>query len=103
MSRNRSTFYLQGGTALCPFRPSTFVGGTGGVFLKMREETQRVHRFIEDFESLYGRKPLPGDADSDFRIRVAIEMEMSVGLACHYLRLAAEVEQENTSAKAFPS
>ena len=62
----------------------------------MQEETQRVYRFIQAFERLYGRKPTPEDAEGDFKIRVAQEMEMSIGGARYYLRLAAELEGEKT-------
>jgi hypothetical protein len=54
----------------------------------MQEDTQRVDRFIEAFETLYGRKPRPEDAEGNFKIRVAQDMQISVGGARYYLRLA---------------
>jgi hypothetical protein len=57
----------------------------------MREETDRVQRFIEAFEKLYGRKPKPEDAEGNFTIRVAQDMQMSVGGARYYIRAAIEV------------
>jgi hypothetical protein len=62
--------------------------------VEMQEDTQRVYRFIQAFETLYGRKPTPEDAEGDFKIRVAQEMQMSIGGARYYLRLAAELEGE---------
>ena len=56
----------------------------------MQENTQRVDRFIEAFEKLYGRKPRLEDAEGNFKIRVAEDMQISVGGARYYLRLAAE-------------
>ena len=64
--------------------------------VEMQEDTQRVYRFIQAFETLYGRKPAPEDAEGDFKIRVAQEMQMSIGGARYYLRLAAELEGEKT-------
>lgn len=63
---------------------------------KMQEDRERIYRFIQAFETLYGRKPAPEDADGDFKIRVAQEMQMSIGGARYYLRLAAELEGEKT-------
>ena len=58
--------------------------------VEMQENKQRVYRFIEAFEKLYGRKPNPQDAQGNFRIQVAQDMQISVGGARYYLRLAAE-------------
>ena len=41
--------------------------------------------FIKAFETLYGRKSTPEDAEGDFKIRVAEEMQMSIGGARYYL------------------
>jgi hypothetical protein len=62
--------------------------------VEMQENSQRVYRFIQAFETLYGRKPTPEDAEGDFKIHVAQEMQMSIGGARYYLRLAAELEGE---------
>jgi len=62
----------------------------------MQKNTERVHRFIEAFQKLYGRKPKPEDAEGNFKIQVAQDMQMSVGGARYYLRLAAEHEKEDT-------
>jgi len=56
----------------------------------MQENTQRVDRFIEAFEKLYGRKPKPEDAEGNFKVQVAQDMQISVGGARYYLRLATE-------------
>ena len=64
----------------------------GGVLVEMQEEPDRVHRFIEAFEKLYGRKPRPKDAEGNFTIQVAQDMEMSVGGARYYIRAATEVK-----------
>ncbi len=45
----------------------------------MQEHPQRIYRFIEAFEKLYGRTPKPEDAESDFKIKVAQDAQMSVG------------------------
>ena len=58
--------------------------------LEMQESTERVDRFIEAFEKLYGRKPKREDAEGDFKIRVAQDMQISVGGARYYLRQATE-------------
>jgi len=58
--------------------------------MEMQNNTERVDRFIEAFEKLYGRKPKAEDADGDFKIQVAQDMQMSVGGARYYIRLAAE-------------
>ena len=62
----------------------------------MQKDRERLRRFIEAFESIYGRKPKPGDAEGDFKIQVAQDMQMSVGGANYYLRLATEREEEET-------
>ena len=64
----------------------------------MQEDRQRVYRFIQAFESLYGRKPTHEDAEGNFKIRVAQEMQMSIGGARYYLRLAAKIEEEKAPA-----
>ena len=64
--------------------------------MEMEENTRRVHRFIEAFEKLYGRKPKPEDAEGDFKHQVAEDMQMSVGEARYYLRLAAEQENKES-------
>jgi len=56
----------------------------------MQNDTQRVDRFIEAFEKLYGRKPKVEDAEGDLKIQVARDMQMSVGGARYYIRLASE-------------
>jgi hypothetical protein len=60
----------------------------------MQSDTERVHRFIEAFEKLYGRKPKAEDADGDFKIQVAQDMRMSVGGARYYIRLASRPEEK---------
>jgi len=45
----------------------------------MEEDTRRVHRFIEAFEKLYGRKPKPEDSEGDSKNQVAEDIQMSVG------------------------
>ena len=62
----------------------------GGALVEMQREPERVHRFIEAFEKLYGRKPSPEDAEGNFTIQVAQDMEMSVGGARYYIRAATE-------------
>jgi hypothetical protein len=59
---------------------------------KMESENKRVQRFVQAFESSYGRKPTLQDAEGNFRLRVAQDMNMSVGGARYYLRLAAELD-----------
>ena len=56
--------------------------------------SERVHRFIEAFEKLYGRKPRPEDAEGTFTIQVAQDMQMSVGGARYYIRMATKGETE---------
>jgi hypothetical protein len=66
----------------------------------MESDRDRVHRFVQAFESNYGRKPTLQDAEGNFRVRVAQDMNMSVGGARYYLRLAAELDRKkkpNTS------
>jgi hypothetical protein len=58
--------------------------------VEMQDNRERVDRFIEAFEKLYGRKPHAEDADGDFKIQVAQDMQMSVGGARYYIRLASE-------------
>lgn len=62
----------------------------------MQKDRERIRRFIEAFEKLYGRKPTAGDAEGDFKIQVAQDMQMSVGGARYFLRLAAKHENEET-------
>jgi hypothetical protein len=61
---------------------------------KMKSENERVERFVQAFESNYGRKPTLQDAEGNFRLRVAQDMNMSVGGARYYLRLAAELDRK---------
>jgi hypothetical protein len=56
----------------------------------MQKEPDRIHRCIEAFEKLYGRKPRPEDAQGNFTVHVAQDMEMSVGGARYYIRAATE-------------
>ena len=65
----------------------------GWVLVEMQEEPERVHRFIEAFEKLYGRKPRPKDAEGNFTIQVAQDMEMSVGGARYYNVMAGQANQ----------
>ncbi len=58
--------------------------------MEMQNDTERIDRFIEAFEKLYGRKPKTEDADGDFKIQVAEDMQMSLGGARYYIRLASE-------------
>jgi hypothetical protein len=62
----------------------------GRVRAQMQNNIERVDRFIEAFEKLYGRRPKAEDADGDFRFQVAQDMQMSVGGARYYIRLASE-------------
>jgi hypothetical protein len=62
----------------------------------MKEDTQRVLRFIKAFEELYGRKPQMEDAEGQFKTQVARDMHMRVGGAQYYLRLAAERRRAET-------
>ena len=55
-----------------------------------QKNSERVNRFIEAFEKLYGRKPRPEDAEGNFTIQVAQDMEMSVGGARYYIRADTE-------------
>ena len=63
----------------------------------MQRNTERVHRFIEAFEKLYGRKPKSEDAEGDFKIQVAQDMQMSVGGARYYIRLATKQEEKEAN------
>jgi hypothetical protein len=58
--------------------------------VEMQDNMERVDRFIEAFEKLYGRKPNAEDADGNFKVQVAQDMQMSVGGARYYIRLASE-------------
>jgi hypothetical protein len=58
--------------------------------VEMQDNMERVDRFIEAFQKLYGRQPKAEDADGDFKIQVAQDMQMSVGGARYYIRLASE-------------
>lgn len=58
--------------------------------VELQKDLDRVHRFIQAFEELYGRKPTSEDAEGNFAIQVAQDMEMSVGGARYYIRAAAE-------------
>ena len=58
--------------------------------MELQKDSDRVHRFIQAFEKLYGRKPTPEDAEGNFVIQVAQDMEMSVGGARYYIHAAAE-------------
>jgi hypothetical protein len=60
------------------------------VLVAMQEEGERIHRFVQAFEKLYGRKPRPEDAVGNFTVQVAQDMEMSVGGARYYIRAATE-------------
>ena len=60
----------------------------------MQDNSDRVHRFIEAFEKLYGRKPRPEDAEGNVTIRIAQDMQMSVGGTRYYIRLATERKPE---------
>jgi hypothetical protein len=60
--------------------------------VEIQDNMERVDRFIEAFEKLYGRKPNAEDADGDFKIQVAQDMQMSVGGARYYIRLASELK-----------
>ena len=63
--------------------------------MEMHTDAGRVHRFIEAFENLYGRKPKPEDADGDFKIQVAQDMRMSVGGTRYYIREATKQEEKH--------
>jgi hypothetical protein len=66
-----------------------FFAEGGYVHVELQNNSERVDRFIEAFEKLYGRKPKVEDADGDFKIQVARDMQMSVGGARYYIRLAS--------------
>jgi len=63
--------------------------------METQKNSERVHRFVEAFEKLYGRKPRPEDAEGSFTIQVAQDMQMSVGGARYYIRLATEGKPES--------
>jgi hypothetical protein len=75
---------------LAHWRYDYFLAEGGHVLVEMQDDMERVDRFIETFEKLYGRKPNAEDADGDFKIQVAQDMQMSVGGARYYIRLASE-------------
>jgi len=58
--------------------------------VETQKNSERVHRFVEAFEKLYGRKPRPEDAEGNFTIQVAQDMQMSVGGARYYIHLATQ-------------
>ena len=58
--------------------------------METQRNAERIERFIEAFEKLYGRKPKKEDADGDFKLQVSQDMQMSVGGARYYIRLASE-------------
>jgi hypothetical protein len=60
------------------------------VSVEMQEERNRVHRFTEAFEKLYGRKPQLEDAEGSFALQVAQDMDMSVEGARYYIRAVTE-------------
>ena len=72
------------------WRYDYFLAEGGHVEVEMQNNRERVDRFIEAFEKLYGRKPQAEDANGDFKIQVAQDMQMSVGGARYYIRLASE-------------
>ena len=55
-----------------------------------QKNSERVNRFIEAFEKLYGRKPRPEDTERSFMLQVSHDLEMSVGGARYYIRAATE-------------
>jgi hypothetical protein len=60
----------------------------------MQENSERVQRFIDAFEKLYGRKPRPEDVVGDFTVQVARDFRMRVGAAHYYIRRATEQEEK---------
>jgi len=68
-----------------------------GAELEMQETKERVQRFIEAFERVYGRKPKQDDAEGNFKLQVAQDMQMSVGGARYYLRLAVTHKEEEAT------
>ena len=64
--------------------------------LAMQQEKERVHRFVEAFEKLYGRKPTHEDAEGHFAVQVAQDMAMSVGGARYYIRAATKLTSNQT-------
>ena len=71
----------------------------GGFKVELQKDSNRVHRFIEAFEKLYGRKPRAEDADGNFAAQVAQDMEMSVGGARYYIREATENKSTRVRSK----
>jgi len=67
----------------------------------MQEDQDRLHRFIEVFEKLYGRKPTHADAEGHFAAQVAQDMAMSVGGARYYIRAATELTSKQTRPEQF--
>jgi hypothetical protein len=63
----------------------------------MQETRERIQRFIEAFERVYGRKPKLDDAEGNFKLQVAQDMQMSVGGARYYLRLAVAHNEEEAT------
>ena len=63
--------------------------GRRNVRMEMQNNTERVDRFLEAFEKLYGRKPKAEGAHGDFKIQIAQDMQMNVG-GPHYIRMTAE-------------
>ena len=64
--------------------------------MELQKDSDRVHRFIEAFEKLYGRKPSQEDAEGNFAARVAQDMQMSVGghATCGHRRQTRELSPE---------
>jgi hypothetical protein len=58
--------------------------------------SERVYRFIDAFQRLYGRKPQPDDAASDFAAQVARDLQMNVAGARYYLRWAILREEKES-------
>ena len=83
---------------MCGRRMAALPGRRGQGSKEMQESTERVDRFIEALEKLYGRKPKRDDAEGDFKIRVARDMQTSVGGARYYLRLATNDEHSKKEA-----
>jgi len=60
--------------------------------MDMQENSERIQKFIDAFEKLYGRKPGREDAFGNFIVQVAQDMRMSVGGARYYICWATEHE-----------
>jgi hypothetical protein len=45
-----------------------------GALVEMPKEPEWVHRFIEAFEKLYGRKPRPEEAEGNFTIYAKVAL-----------------------------